>query len=133
MPSIGNNIVWKTIYETEGIYYVDAIRAAGGIKVYKGGSVARFDPARDMPWLANTQQGRDVEHFIHISDGYNCVGRNNPNVIWDMRYSLWPNQVQGSLAIVVDPAAPADAHVSIGQAPMTTDALQRVWDMVLGR
>ena len=48
-PTFGNLLVWKTIYESEGVFYVDAVRVGLGSRHYPGAAVAKLDAARDLP------------------------------------------------------------------------------------
>ena len=47
-PSFGNILVWKTLYEADGQYHVDAVRAGIGPKGFPGSSVPVLNLARDL-------------------------------------------------------------------------------------
>jgi inner membrane protein len=126
-------LLWKSIYEHDGRYYVDAVRTGFATASYPGVSAAKLDVARDFPWLdAASQQAVDVERFRRVSGDLLAVDDAAPNRIVDLRYSLVPNEIAGFWAIVLDPGAPHDAHVGFvatrENAPR--DAL-RLIDMVL--
>lgn len=111
-PSFGNLLVWKSVYEAGGRFYVDAFRVRLAPRVFTGASVARLDPARDFPWLGPaTQQARDIARFNLFSDGFIARDPADPNRILDARYSVVPNQISPLFAIRLDPAAAPDAHV----------------------
>ena len=110
-PSFGNLLVWKTIYEAEGRFYVDAARVGIAPKVFEGSSIRQLDLVRDFPWLqANTQQARDVARFSWFSQYYVAQDATNPARIIDIRYSLVPNDINALWSITLDPAAGPDAH-----------------------
>ncbi|MDX1562473.1 MAG: metal-dependent hydrolase [Gammaproteobacteria bacterium] len=110
-PSFGNLIVWKSIYESEGRFYVDAVRAGIATSVFAGESLVKFDLARDYPWLTSEmQQMNDVERFAWFADGFLAV--DDEGRIVDMRYSLVPNRGDGLWGIVLDAEAPADTHAA---------------------
>ena len=73
-PTFGNLLVWKTIYESEGMFYVDAVRVGLGSRHYLGAAIAKLDAARDLPWLqSGSQQARDLERFRWFSGDYLAV------------------------------------------------------------
>ena len=107
-----NLLVWKVVYEHDGRFYVDGIRAGPAVTVCPGASIARLDVRRDFPWLdPDSRQARDVERFRWFSDGYVAVDPRVPNRIVDMRYSMVPNTIDPLWGIELDPEAPPDRHV----------------------
>jgi len=111
-PSFGNLVLWKTIYEFDGYYYVDAIRAATRIDPFPGERVAKLDLSRDFAWLdPNSQQARDVERFRWFSGGFLAKSSTENDMIVDMRYSALPNRADGLWGIVLSPDASRSAHV----------------------
>ncbi|MEE4661927.1 MAG: metal-dependent hydrolase [Halieaceae bacterium] len=122
-PSFGNILLWKVVYETEDMFYVDAVRTGLGLSAFPGDKVAKLDVARDFPWLApETQQARDIERFRWFSDDYLAVDPANPQRVTDIRYSLLPNRVRGLWSIELRPQAAADAHVSYVVSRAADDA-----------
>jgi inner membrane protein len=133
-PSFGNILVWKTIYEAEGRYYVDGVRAGIAPRVFYGESLPTLDVARDMPWLdANTQQARDIARFSTFSQGFVAQDPQYPNRIIDIRYSFIPNDIRPLWSIELSPEAAPDAH-----APYLTHRaearahLRDLWRMMVG-
>jgi inner membrane protein len=111
-PSFANIILWKIVYQTEGSYYVDAVRVLGDSKVYPGESVATLDVARDLPWLdPGSQQARDIERFRWFSNGYIAQDPAHQHRIIDVRYSMIPNQVDALWGIELSPQAGRQQHV----------------------
>jgi inner membrane protein len=114
LPAFSSLLLWKTIYEFDGRYYVDAARTAFAATTYSGRAVAKLDLARDFPWLdPRSQQARDVERFRTIANGLVAVDPDAPARIVDLRYSLVPNEIAGFWAILLDPQAPPLAHVEL--------------------
>lgn len=111
-PSFGNLLVWKSIYEHAGYYYIDAIRVGRRPLAFAGEHVPKLDLRRDFPWLdPASQQARDVERFRWFSHGYLARSATDDELIIDMRYSALPNRGDGLWGIVLTPGAPPDAHV----------------------
>jgi len=112
-PSFANLLVWKTIYEYNNRYYVDAVRVGLEPQVFPGDSVAKLHIPRDFPWLdMDSQQARDIERFRWFSNDYLAVSPINSKQIIDMRYSAIPNEVRGLWAIELSPTALKDEHVA---------------------
>jgi inner membrane protein len=112
-PSFGNIVLWKSIYEHDGRFFIDAIRVAVEPLVIEGESLRKLEPSRDLPWLAaGTRQAQDLDRFRRFADGYLAQDRQQPLLIVDMRYSLVPNRGDGLWGIRLDPDAPADAHAA---------------------
>lgn len=111
-PAFASILLWKSIYEYDGRYYVDAIRTGWTTRVFEGESVEKLDLDKHFPWLdPDTQQARDLQRFRWFSDDYLALDRSQAGHIVDMRYSLVPNRADGLWAIVLDPHSADDAHV----------------------
>jgi len=93
-PSIGNNILWRGVYEYDGEFHTDAIRLGFFQEpvVYEGGSVRAFDIKRNLPELEHdTVLYNDISRFGHFTNGYLVLREDYPNVLGDIRYSILPN------------------------------------------
>lgn len=112
MPAFGSTMVWRSIYEHDGEYQVDAIRTGWQTTIFEGSSVEKLDVAEHLPWLdPGSQQARDLERFRRFANDYLAPDPALPDHVIDMRYSFVPNQVDGLWAIVFDQRAGPDAHV----------------------
>ena len=134
-PGFANLLVWKALYEYEGRYYVDAVRVGFTPTYFPGESAAKFNPARDFPFLAPTsQQAKDIERFRWFSDDWLALDDLDPFLIVDMRYSQIPNEIKGLWGIKVSPDHPTDAHIrwTIQRTTSQTD-LQRFWHQLQGK
>lgn len=131
-PSFANVLVWKVIYEAEGRFYVDAVRATLAPNVFPGGSVPKLDVARDYPRLDPAdRQARDIERFRRFSDGYVARDPTAPGRIIDVRYSMVPNEIDALWSIGISDAAGTDAHVSFQTHRGDSQAgFARLWSML---
>ena len=131
-PTFGNLLVWKTIYESEGMFYVDAVRVGLDSRHYPGAAIAKLDAARDLPWLPpGSQQARDLERFRWFSGDYLAVA--GDDTITDIRYSLVPNEINGLWGITLSPDAAPHEHVRYaGRRTVTAAKWQAFRDMLLG-
>jgi inner membrane protein len=111
-PSFGNILVWKSVYEAKGKFFIDAMRVGIAPQVYEGTSVSKLNVGQDFPWLGrDSQQARDVTRFNHFSDGFTALDPANPNRIVDVRYSFVPNEVSALFSIELASEAGPTEHV----------------------
>ncbi len=131
-PSFANILVWKTVYETEDRYYVDAVRATVSPRFFPGASVEKLDIDRDLPWLdRNSQQARDIERFRWFSNGYIARDPIYTNRVIDIRYSMIPNEVAPLWSIELRRDAGRDDHVAYRTHRDTGDnRASLMWSMV---
>ena len=112
-PSFGNVVLWKTIYETEESFHVDAVRPLLNVHHFKGESVKKLDIARDFPWLLpDSQQYKDVQKFAWFSNNYLAVMSSDSDGIGDIRYSMLPHKVEPLWLIKLDSEASSSQHVT---------------------
>lgn len=111
-PSMANIITWKSVYEFDGSYYVDAIRVLVSHRIIEGSSTEKLDLAKHFPWLnQDSQQAKDVERFRWFSNNHVAIDPANENRIIDIRYSLLPNKMTGMWGITLEQGAQSDQHV----------------------
>jgi inner membrane protein len=112
-PSFGNTLLWRTIYEADGIFHIDAVRTGFETVVFDGVTLPKLDVAREFPWLApDTEQWQDVERFARFTSGYLAVDPENGNRIVDIRYSLVPNRADAFWGIELNAATGPDEHAA---------------------
>ena len=111
-PSFANIIVWKSIYEDNDMYYVDAIKV-GLEEIYLGGtSIEKLNIDKSFPWLDKTsQQAIDIERFRWFANGYLAVSPLNSLHIIDVRYSTLPNKVLPLWSIALEKSAQNNEHI----------------------
>ena len=111
-PSFGNLILWKSIYQHDETYYVDAIRTVRSSTWCLGESIGMFDYQYHLPSLdKNSQQAKDIERFRWFSQGY--LGYDDENsLVTDIRYSMIPNQIAPMWGLVIDTEQSIDDHAA---------------------
>ena len=110
-PTFGNILVWRSVYESKGRFFVDGLRVGIAPTMYTGLSIARLDPARDFPWLdPASQQYRDLMRFDRFSQGYVSHNPDEPNAVIDVRFSFLPHKIGALWSIVLKPDAPPEQH-----------------------
>lgn len=107
-PTLGNLVLWRSIYESDHRFHVDAVRVGvvAPTRVYPGESVERFS-LRAVPTLDPTSRlWRDIERFMRFSDDFVAVHPHQPAVLGDVRYALLPTSAIPLWGIELDLAAP---------------------------
>ena len=113
-PTIGNNLLWRSVYRHNGHYYIDAIRYSplGKVQIQTGSRVPVVDPASVFPAVGeDTLQRKDVQRFAHFSQGFIYKHPKHPFVLGDLRYGTLPYDTNSLWGIRVYPSSP-DKHVS---------------------
>lgn len=93
MPTLGNMVLWRSVYVAGGAMHADAVRVAplGGASVVPGESLALVaEPplsGGEEPALS-VRIARDFARFQWFADGLCGVDPGDATVIADMRYSL---------------------------------------------
>ena len=91
-PTLANLVLWRSVYQSNDLFYVDAIRVgAGSDRIYPGGSVRKFKAEQDLPELRpGSILFRDIERFSSLADGYVVKDPGRARVLTDIRYSMLP-------------------------------------------
>lgn len=114
-PSIANQLLWRSIYEHDDVFYVDAIRVGLTTEPMKCGSTATAEVLqmdKHLPWLETGQQRVDVGRFSWFSQDYVAIDPRIAHRIIDVRYSTVPNQLVALWGIELDPSAGPNDHVT---------------------
>ena len=109
-PSFGNLILWKSIYQHEEKFYVDAIRTVRSSTWCSGENIRMFDYQQHLPDLdEDSQQKKDIERFRWFSQDYLGFDEEK-NLITDVRYSMIPNQITPMWGLVIDDQQDVNEH-----------------------
>ncbi len=113
-PTIGNNILWRSIYEFENHYYVNAIYMPffDEPNYRKGVKLKVINKETIFPELGdNSTQREDIRRFAHFSQGYLYIYPYSKNLIADLRYGTLPNDDKSLWGIRVNINNP-EKHVT---------------------
>ena len=109
-PSFGNLILWKSIYQHEEKFYVDAIRTVRSSTWCSGENIRMFDYQYHLPSLdKDSQQRKDIERFRWFSQDYLGFDKEE-NLVTDVRYSMIPNQIEPMWGLVIDDQKDINEH-----------------------
>lgn len=90
-PTIGNDLVWRSLYRSGDTLYVDRIRVPwfGEPRFSPGTSVRAVDEEALTPAEQSVQRVvEDFRRFRWFSDGWLARDADDPSVIGDVRYSM---------------------------------------------
>jgi inner membrane protein len=133
-PTLGNLVLWRVLYEAEGRFYVDAVRAGffNAPRTYVGGSVARFSADELAGLQPDSVLARDIERFTWFSQGFVARHPDRPDILGDVRYAMLPNDLVPLWGIEMD-LAQQDRHVEFITFRRTDRATrQAFWAMLWG-
>ncbi len=111
-PTLGNLLLWRSIYEHGDRFFIDAIRVGpiAGARIYEGDSLPALDFAGLVAELPpNSRLARDLARFERFSEGYLVRHPEQPDVIGDPRYAMLPDSMVPLWGIRIeesDPDAP---------------------------
>jgi len=111
-PTMGNLLLWRSIYRSGDTYHINAIRVGlgGTAQIYPGTSVIAFDPVKDVPALSTTSVlYRDILRFDRFSDGYLALHPDDSGLLGDVRYAMLPTSARPLWGIRLD-TRHAEAH-----------------------
>lgn len=133
-PTLGNQVLRRTIYESQGVFHVDAVRVGlSSHRIYPGGSTPRVLPERDLGAVPRgSTTYRDAERFDRFSEGFTQWHPELPDVLGDVRYSMSPTSLIPLWGIALDRERP-NAHVRyLFFRELRTEQRERFVDMLLG-
>jgi len=133
-PSFGNLILWKSIYQYEENFYVDAIRTALSSTWCLGESIRMFDYQYHLPNLdIESQQRKDIERFRWFSQDY--LGFDyEKSLVTDVRYSMVPNQIAPMWGVVIDVQKSKNEHaIWWTSRTLEQSQLDMFKDMLIGK
>ena len=135
-PTIGNNILWRTVYQTSTTYYVDAVYSPiiGQMRLKKGTQVSFIDKEtvfKDLP--QNSLLRNDIRRFAYFSQDYIFLHPDYDNVIGDLRYGTLPYDHKALWGIQFDLKKP-DSHANfINLRNFDNDDYSKFWKMLNGK
>jgi len=92
-PTMANQVLWRSIYEADGVFHVDAVRIGlfAEAKIYPGEKIEKLDLSRDFPALSKDDiLYKDALRFTEFSNHYVARHPEHPHIIGDVRYSMLP-------------------------------------------
>jgi inner membrane protein len=107
-PTVGNMLLWRSVYESGGRLHIDRIRVFGSASAsWKSGYSVALMPEQGLPpeALADARVLRDFRRFRYFSAGWVAPATADPSVLGDARYSLRPDGYEPIWGIRLHPGA----------------------------
>ena len=133
-PTFGNNLLWRSVYLSEGRFHVDVVRTGLTKRSYEGESVKKFEITEAFPQLdPDSVLARDIRRFEFFSDGYVSRYPGKQEVLGDVRYALNPLSVTPLWGIELN-LADQDRHVKyVAFRNVTAQTRRQFLNMLLNR
>lgn len=134
-PTIGNNILWRTVYQTSTTYYVDAVYSPimGQMRLKKGTQVSFLDKETVFSDLAqNSLLRNDIRRFSYFSQDYIFLHPDYDNVIGDLRYGTLPYDYRALWGIQFDLKRPESRANFINLRNFNDNDYSEFWKMLNG-
>jgi len=134
-PTMGNLLLWRSIYENSDTFYVDAVRVgiSGPPRIYPGHTAPVFQIERDLPQvLPGSVLFEDIRRFGVFSEGYVVVDPARPDELGDVRYAMLPNTIRPLWGIRFDAIAPDRHAIFVTHRDFSSSTRQAFISMLLG-
>jgi inner membrane protein len=109
-PTLGNNLLWRSVYQHQGQYFVNAFRlnpVTRASSVIPGDSINAFSSTgNNLQLPEDSILQNDIRRFARFSDQYLALHPQNSDIIIDVRYSNLPNSILPLWGIRLDPNTP---------------------------
>ena len=135
-PTLGNLWLWRTVYQHDDWYYVNAIRInpfSTDTRHFNGDRIRMF--VQDQNPLGLPEDSillKDINRFATFSDSYLALNPDDSKTIIDVRYSNLPHSISPLWAIRIDADEP-QKHASYEVYRDKSKATrQQFIDMLLG-
>ncbi len=135
-PTIGNNILWRTVYRTSKTYYIDAVYSPiiGKMRLKKGTQVSFIDKETVFSDLTqNSLLRNDIRRFSYFSQDYIFLHPDYDNVIGDLRYGTLPYDYKALWGIQFDLKKPESHANFINLRNFDDDNYSEFWRMLKGK
>lgn len=137
-PSFANLILWRSVYESDGVHYTDALHRwpwSRHIRHYEGGSVPALNVENDFSFLPKGSVARnDIERFRWFSNGFLSWNPTDPTYIGDIRFAFFPTSTEALWGIVIPRDHPPQQHVDfISRRALSSQERAHFAQMLWGR
>jgi inner membrane protein len=135
MPTVGNILVWRSLYEDSGRIYADALRILpwGKGRFWPGDSKEKFRKADISPMVPpGSQLDRDLDRLQWFADDYLIFLDPVSGVIGDARFSATTMGLQPFWGIRADVTKPEQAVTWLRFSSPFTRPLRDLWKQVRG-
>lgn len=136
-PTVGNMLLWRSVYESSGRLHIDRIRVLGSQSAsWKSGYSVALMPEQNLSpaALADARVLRDYRRFSYFSAGWVAPATADASVLGDARYSLRTDGYEPIWGIRLHPGATLPAlpvewvdHTARNRVPVS-----ELWQELIG-
>lgn len=132
-PTMGNLLVWRSLYYHENQIFVDALRLGDPEVRYPGGIVTKFVPERDLVWAERgTRIWKDSSRFLKKTRGWVIRLNKKGTALGDIRYSMLPNGINPLWELHFQQQNPDAMPKLINKRSLSQGIREVFWGMLLG-
>jgi len=134
-PTIGNQLLWRATYISNGYVYTDAIRTGyiSPVLIYQGESEPLVNISDEFQAHSGTTFYSDLQRFKRLSEGWLVRHPEKPDIIGDARYSMLPTSMTPLWGVETD-TADTQTHLSFLYFRKSgPDVREPFLDMLLGK
>ena len=132
MPQPGSLLVWRSIYETDGVLVSDVVRPGVAVRGVEGTRGERLDVGTVEAPREPERVAEVLRRFARFADGYTAWVPSDPDVVGDMRYGVGGSaKTLWGIRVGTRPGAPAVlwAQPDLGGS----EVVGALWAAILGR
>ena len=130
-PTLGNSLVWRSIYETNGALRIDRIRVPW-LKGAAYASVTTVPLVQSDEVRGDARMLRDFARFAWFSDNWLARAPSDPTVIGDARYSLRNDRYDPVWGIRLRPGASPPVEW-VNRTRERDVGVAQLWNEIRGR
>lgn len=134
-PTLGNLFLWRSVYLSDGRFYIDAIRlnpVTGSKRIFEGESVAQYH-LEQAGVVQNSVLYRDIERFAFFSDQYLARHPEQADMLIDVRYANLPQRIHPLWGIRIDESNPQQHALYETMRDRSPQTRNQFIDMLLDR
>ena len=135
-PTFGNNFLWRSIYQTDEFYFIDAVYKPFLKKaILKNGTKIKvIDKERVFSELSfDSKQRDDIKRFSFFCNDFIFIHPDYNNLIADLRYGTLPNDHRSLWGIEIDVDNESD-HVNFRRLrSFSKKDYKEFWSMLTGK
>ena len=134
-PTIGNNILWRSVYKTKEYYYIDAVNVSPfkKNKFYQGSKVGVIDKNNIFSSLSKNSLARnDIKRFAYFSKDYIYLYPYQKNIIADLRYGTLPYDNKSLWGLKIDPKNDKKHGQFISLQNFSKQDYSKFWSLLKG-
>ena len=133
-PTLGNIILWRSIYLYQDQFYIDAIRVGfSNDRIYQGETVKSVSPDISFPFVdKDSLLYRDIMRFQSFSNNYMAFDPREQSILGDIRYSMLPTSANPLWGIVIDPIKTDKHALYLTMRKINKKIRQKYISMLLG-